>query len=57
MNSGVIDGSEAAEAQLLFAHLTRLEHLTRGLVVNAVINVVQPDDGQDISKRIFWSVG
>jgi len=50
---GIIDGPEAVEAQLLLVHLAGLEHLTVGLVADAVVNVVQSNDGQDIGKGIL----
>lgn len=50
---GVIDGPEAVEAQLLLVHLAGLEHLTVRLVTDAVINVVQSNDGEELLEGIL----
>lgn len=50
---GVIDGPEAVEAQLLLVHLAGLEHLTVGLVADAVVNVVQSNDGKELLEGIL----
>jgi len=48
----VIDRPEAVETKLLLVHLACLEHLTIGLVADAVVNVVETDDGEDLIERI-----
>lgn len=50
---GVIDGPEAVEAELLLVHLAGLEHLTVGLVADAVVDEVQADNGEDVLEGVL----
>jgi hypothetical protein len=53
----IINGPEAVETELLLVHLASLEHLTVGLVADAVVDVVETDDGEDILKRVVGTGG